>query len=47
MEAGLTFREFVVMKESGTLVQISTDEKQGGIVLFDGSCHMRESTRTA
>ena len=37
----------MVVKESGTLVQISTREEQGGLVLVDGSCHMREGIQTA
>ena len=37
----------MVVKESETLLQISTREEQGGLLLVDGSCHMRESTQTA
>ena len=47
MEAGLTLGEFVVVKEAGTLVQVATCEEEGGLVLVDGSCHMRKSTQTA
>ena len=35
------------MKEAGTLVQVATCEDEGGLVLVDRSCHMRESTQTA
>ena len=32
MEAGLTLREFLVMKEAGTLVQVATCEEKRGLV---------------